>query len=1010
MPKNRFQVPLLALALLLAASQATSNAGQENPPAASQKPDLEKIRLEKLVKELGNKSWKRREEAQKKIIKAGNTALPLLKKYSSSPDVELARRARILREKLDPLISTFHLLEIRPGNPSEILAQYTGEGQSRRAFKLLGDKPEGRKLSSYVVSWESNDPGRYQVQIREGASQVNPGAILNTPLPTTSTFSILKLGEEVRYEHRGIVTHRDRFPLLKIIHQEHHRLSETADDYKSAFSLDFVTRMLLEQAHSGELSERIEALAILVQLAPPQARTIFLTALKQPQTSALGALGLASIGDASATGLLLKIIEEPASSTNEDLPLKPPGNSPKDPDSRLDAAIELCRGGDLRGVDYLLQKLSERDIGDLFRVLSTLADLTPEIALQPGLRERFLRLALRADNITQAPWNFFQYETEYFFSRAIGILDPKKEEDRALASKARDVFEGMALGQYGASTIRLGTIFPLWKRINRVCAGDTKGRQSPEKPPAELSFIEKILPKVESSTGLGEVLERIRSYFAGESLPDSFLKLVMKNLVRCAAKGQETMRYAALRGARDLSEVVILSPGQLKILLGAMLELYEDKTNSNASLSSTSNLLLPELRRLSGLALKQSAGTGRKADLKALRGLLQDDPGLAKREKYHIAKQAQTDGKDLTCYQFLLRIKTSPGSGKSFKLLDGHRHLLQANRPLNYENRWGERKEIRLSTPKGAVRSTGFSQLVPTYRLNSFNSLSEGIPTFISSIRSNSGIKWYEISRNEAKARFLNRVDSTRDQSLLLVIARDDDLPEPDLDNPAENGADLEALWKEFLRRHYLETEGAPTPRFRSSFMRIQRQLRIPAGIAVLKRWLKQNPAVDLAELLHELGDPTGLDHLARLMVENNELVRIQAGRALCSNGTEAGADFLLDLATSDQAVFARNSYNIFSSFQKYIEKRGIEDTRTRKMLTLVLGLIDQTRYQSSGFRVIRQVAGQDFGYYARSAPGASIGRQTPSQLTAKQRREAAVKAARAWWKNKSRDIDAEKK
>ena len=1008
MSRIRLPVPLFTLSLLFFAVLFTSSPGQEKPAPARQKPAAEKLRLEKLVKELGHKSWKRREAAQKELIKAGNEALPLLKKYSSSTDIELARRSRILREKLDPMIFTFQLLEIRLGDQPEILTQYTGKGKNRRAIKLSGKKPKGRNLSSYVISWESNEPGKYQVQVREGASQTNPGIVLDTPLPTSPALSTLKLAEEVRYEHRGVVTSRERFPLARILHQQHQRLSESGETRKTVFSLDLLHRLLFEQAHSDDLSERIEALSLLVELAPAEARTTFLGALKQPETSSLGALGLAALGEASAPELLVKILEEPASQAGGGPPGKPAG---KGPDSRLDAAVALSRIGDLRGVGYLLRKLNERDLVQLFRIISTLADLAPKIALKPELREQFLRLALRDDTITQAPWSFYHYEAQYFFVRAIEILDPENEEHRALAANARDVFEGLALGQYGTTSIPLGATFPLWRKVHRIAAGRAQNTPSAEEQKEELAFIEKILSKVESSTGLGEVMGRVKSYFSGASLPDPFLSLVMKNLIRCGAKGEETLRYAALRGAKDLSSAILLSSGQLKPLLETMAELYEDKANAKAgaSLSSTSNLVLPELRRLSGLPLKQSAGSGRRADLAKLRKWLQDEAEVSKREKIHLEKQAQAGGVKLTCYDFLLRIKANPESEASFKLLDGHRHLIEANRPLSYQNRWGERREIRLNTPGGARRPAGTSQVPVTYRLNSFNSISEGSPTFISSVRSDSGIKWYEIARNEARARYISPADSTRDQRLILVIPQEEEPPAPgNTDGPGEKTDEtVETLWKQFLQRHFLKAEENPTARFRSSFLRVQRQLRLQEGIAVLKKWQEKNPAVDLAELLHQLGDPSGLEHLTKLMSSSTDTIRIQAGRALCAAGDAAGTDYLLGLAVTNKTAFASNSYNILASFEKYIEKRGIQDERSVKILTLVLELIDLTRYQSSGFRVIKQAAGQDFGYYTSGISGRT---STGPQLTVTQRRAAAIKAARQWWKDQGGGGDSDRK
>ena len=134
-------------------------------------------------------------------------------------------------------------------------------------------------------------------------------------------------------------------------------------------------------------------------------------------------------------------------------------------------------------------------------------------------------------------------------------------------------------------------------------------------------------------------------------------------------------------------------------------------------------------------------------------------------------------------------------------------------------------------------------------------------------------------------------------------------------------------------------------------------------------------------------------------MRSSTDAIRIQAGKALCAAGDEAGTDYLLGLAVTKKTAFAGNSYNILASFEKYIEKRGIQDERSAKILTLVLGLIDVTRYQSSGFRVIKQAAGQDFGYYTS---GISGGTSTGPQLTVTQRRTAAIKAARQWWKDQA--------
>ena len=145
-----------------------------------------------------------------------------------------------------------------------------------------------------------------------------------------------------------MVTDRTRHPLIKILYQDYHRISEAPKDQQAPFSLEFVNRFLIKQARSSDEAERIEALKILVQLAPPQARPLFLACLEKPATFALGALGLSAIGDPAASEHLVKILEAPAPAGQ---PARKGPNSPASPNFKLDAAIELCESGKLEAVD-----------------------------------------------------------------------------------------------------------------------------------------------------------------------------------------------------------------------------------------------------------------------------------------------------------------------------------------------------------------------------------------------------------------------------------------------------------------------------------------------------------------------------------------------------------------------------------------------------------------------------------------------------------------------------------
>jgi hypothetical protein len=63
--------------------------------------DADRTRLEKLVKQLGDNAFVAREQAQRDLIAAGPTALPILKPACNDPDLEIARRAARSMEAIE---------------------------------------------------------------------------------------------------------------------------------------------------------------------------------------------------------------------------------------------------------------------------------------------------------------------------------------------------------------------------------------------------------------------------------------------------------------------------------------------------------------------------------------------------------------------------------------------------------------------------------------------------------------------------------------------------------------------------------------------------------------------------------------------------------------------------------------------------------------------------------------------------------------------------------------------
>jgi hypothetical protein len=267
-------------------------------------------------------------------------------------------------------------------------------------------------------------------------------------------------------------------------------------------------------------------------------------------------------------------------------------------------------------------------------------------------------------------------------------------------------------------------------------------------------------------------------------------------------------------------------------------------------------------------------------------------------------------------------------------------------------------------------------------------------------MRAAPGESWYEVSDIEPRARSIQNSRRPSAQRMILVV---DESAEPPLDRttlPAPGADRVDAIWQRFMAHHVLRLPENPSAYFRSSYVRVARMLRDPRTVPVLKGLLKSHGGVDIAGLLHELGDPSGLEFLKRQLESNVVSSKIQAARAITDTGDTAGIDALLDLEKSKPLDFARQSYSILSSFEKFVASRDPDDKTRIRVLDFVFSKLSETRYQSTGFRVVKRVAGSDFGYsLSRNIGAVSTGAVRRSSTELREAREKAIADARAWWK-----------
>ena len=106
-------------------------AGGETRPA--QKPagkapaGVSQAEIEALIRQLGSERWKVREAASKKLAAMGPEILPLLQKYRTHPDLEIAARVRALIDQFAWVTRGALVVKILPGSQAERLGIRAGD-------------------------------------------------------------------------------------------------------------------------------------------------------------------------------------------------------------------------------------------------------------------------------------------------------------------------------------------------------------------------------------------------------------------------------------------------------------------------------------------------------------------------------------------------------------------------------------------------------------------------------------------------------------------------------------------------------------------------------------------------------------------------------------------------------------------------------------------------------------------------------------------------------------------
>ena len=117
---------------------------ERDKPKSSELSDDEKSNVKELIKKLACDNWREREEAQKKLMKMDERVLPLLKKHSDSPEIEVRIRLKKIIEALTPMTGEAVSVEAMKREAAEMVEKM---GKYIATKKLARDSEPSKNLS-----------------------------------------------------------------------------------------------------------------------------------------------------------------------------------------------------------------------------------------------------------------------------------------------------------------------------------------------------------------------------------------------------------------------------------------------------------------------------------------------------------------------------------------------------------------------------------------------------------------------------------------------------------------------------------------------------------------------------------------------------------------------------------------------------------------------------------------------------------------------------------------------
>ncbi len=954
--------------------------------------------FESWVEMLGAEDWRKRVEAQNKLLDSGNQAIEIISKGLNSPNPEILQRTKLLLDILDPEVISLKLtrIELDPGG-TKFYQEY--------AELLPGEEASIQDPSNS----STGSPAQYQFSatllpdnnVALESSLKKTGRTLNynlsRPLKTSGTISMIDRGARTKYLQIGGYSDRQRFPFLIFLEWDRHRRSQPPQrgsrdrEPEPQQAMTELLNKLQLQAQSSNIETRLHSIKMLGLLGDPKGLTILNSLPNSPETEDVSLLAKARLHSQEALSELNSRIansSEDQELTDPDL-FGPQNENQSRSISLTEASLMLLKQKSVEARDYLLMRIGnstqqkQREIFTCF--LEVLSDPSNREWLVPPL----LNVLSKQNIIGQLSWS--NPETEQLYLRLIHFIRFENKEEHA---KVLELLNNLALetqsSQTGVSSSYQVTAFVhLWNFIaNRIDLSET----------AE-NFVPSLITHLESHTQLSQIARCLAITFKEKPLPVPFLESIysiIEQQVKEKVPGRSSVHIGLLI---QLTQNLKFTREQYQRTIEFLVDLSKH-TNT-----SYQNEFLNELQRWTGVIYKRPPQKPNQRVINnstsyklrhlthSIRQWLRKPENIDEAYKafiaYGDARKTEAAPKDLEFIEFDLLIETveptnpSEKEYKKITVLDGRQLLVKSGTPFNYRDRW-ENEVSTTIQPLSVNYGSG-----TRYRISSSYSIRPNIPILYQPRNRTLRTGWYESSKSRLGYYSVGSLSGTRLSSLVYIrqIEEEDEARFKGLKEPTELWSQFKKVFLEGLEDYTLSSD-------LSTAMRLIDTLGLEEALPAIRQLFNKKPDSNLARYLLNLGDETPITYLKNIIKTSKSTT--EKDRALLTltefGDGEAMEQLLESLKAQAQRRTSGSIYSKLGSLEKFIDKVSYTSDEGSKALNFIIEHLHHSSFQTKGFAILKKQAGSDFGF--------SNSWRINGLVERRQAQAQCVEFARTWWKN----------